>query len=56
MPKLMSYPAAMLDYFGHRDPSAPNKTQAFMDELRALTDEDKAEFRQMLTTVGYEIK
>lgn len=51
--KKMSFPAAMLDYFGRR-PGHPS-AKDFMDELKALTNADKIWFRQNLATVGYDI-
>jgi hypothetical protein len=46
---IKSYAQAMLDYFGKNG----KDTQAFMTELRALHDIDKAEFRMMLSEIGY---
>ena len=52
MSKQMTFVAAMKDYFGY----LPNTAAAdFLKELKALTPEDKAEFRHLLSTVGYEI-
>ena len=52
MPKQMSFVMAMKDYFGLR----PNTTNVgFMQELKALSDEDKAWFRAELPKVGYEL-
>jgi hypothetical protein len=51
--KKMTFAAAMKDYFGFREGHAT--VGGFMAELRALTDEDKAELRKLLPTVGYEI-
>ena len=42
---------AMLDYFGTNG----KDNMAFMKEMKALTDEDKAWFRANLPSVGYEI-
>lgn len=50
--KMMTYAAAMKDYFGYR----PGEGAAqFMGELKALSNEYKAWFRENLATVGYEI-
>lgn len=52
MTKQMTFAAAMKDYFGFH----PNQTiSGFMQELKALTDEDKKWFRANLPSVGYEI-
>ena len=51
--KKMSFAAAMRDYFGDR-PGATGPG-AFLAELKALTFEDRAWFRQHLPSVGYEI-
>lgn len=50
----MSFPMAMRDYFGNRP--GHDKASEFMAELKALTDEDKADFRTMLVGVGYVLK
>lgn len=49
--KTYSFAAAMIDFFGKR-PDKPSAAD-FMAELRALTDEDKAEFRKGLESKGY---
>lgn len=50
--KQMSFAAAMKDYFGY----LPNGNAAsFMQELRALNEEDRKWFRDNLPKVGYEI-
>jgi hypothetical protein len=51
--KLMTYAQAMRDFF-YRE--GTDNLQSFMAELRALTAEDKAEFKLMLVSAGYEIK
>lgn len=51
--KTYSYPLAMLDFFGKRPGN--DSTADFMAELKALTDTDKAEFREMLTAKGYKL-
>lgn len=43
-----SFPAAMMDYFGKRGTNLD-----FMNELKQLTDADKAELREMLKEAGY---
>jgi len=48
----MSYVEAMKDYFGF----LPGQTMSeFFRELKQLTDTDRAEFKAMLRSVGYEI-
>jgi hypothetical protein len=50
--KKLTFAAAMKDYFGYQ----PGKTATdFMQEIKALTPEDKAWFRANLPSVGYEI-
>lgn len=51
--KTYSFPLAMLDFFGKR----PGRESAadFMAELKALTAEDKAEFREALAEKGYKL-
>lgn len=47
-----SFAAAMKDYFGY----LPGQDmRGFMEELRALTPEDRAYFRDGLKSVGYQI-
>lgn len=46
---IKSFPAAMLDFFGKNG----KDNVAFMGELKALTDADKAQYREMLKGVGY---
>ena len=46
---IKSFPAAMLDYFGKNG----KDNVAFMGELKALSDQEKAEFRAMLKAIGY---
>jgi uncharacterized protein YcgL (UPF0745 family) len=46
---ITSFPLAMMDYFGKNG----KETSDFMQELKALTDADKAEFRAMLKEQGY---
>jgi hypothetical protein len=46
---ITSFPVAMLDYFGKNG----KETSGFMQEMKALTDADKAEFRSMLKEIGY---
>jgi hypothetical protein len=45
-----SFPAAMMHYFGKKE---GQETSGFLAELKALSDTEKAEFRQMLRDVGY---
>ena len=45
---ITSFPQAMMDYFGKR-----GETADFLKELKALTDKDKADFRDMLKEAGY---
>lgn len=47
--KILSFVSAMLDYFGKNG----KDSQAFMGEIRALTDEDRAWFKAELPKVGY---
>jgi len=49
--KTYSFPLAMLDFFGKNG----KETMEFMNELKALTDTDKAEFRAMLVEKGYKL-
>ena len=44
-----SLPAAAMDYFGRLG----KDSYGFLQELKALTDADKSEIRQMLREVGY---
>lgn len=46
---IKSFPAAMLDFFGKNG----KDNVAFMGELKALSDVEKAEYREMLKGVGY---
>ena len=50
--KKVTFVQAMKDYFGIRDGSS---NLGFMQEMRDLTDDDKAWFRENLSKVGYEI-
>ena len=50
---ITSFPIAMLDYFG-KHPDRPT-TAEFMNEMKALSDQDKAEFRAMLKEIGYQL-
>jgi hypothetical protein len=52
MAKQMTFVAAMRDYFGLKPGQAP---ASFLQEMKALTDNDKAWFRAELPKVGYEI-
>lgn len=52
MAKKMSLTAALKDYFGYKE---GQNAMGFMQELKALTAEDKAWFRTNLPSVGYEI-
>ena len=50
--KQMTFVAAMRDFFGMK----PGETlQEFMQEMKALTQEDREDFRIMLGQVGYTI-
>jgi len=50
--KVMSFTAACKDFFGYK----PGQTLSeFMNEVRALTPEDKAYFTKLFPSVGYEI-
>lgn len=49
--KNYSFPLAMLDFFGKNG----KETSDFMGELKALTDQDKRDFREMLTEKGYKL-
>ncbi len=51
--KKMSFAAAMKDYFG---PLPGGNSMGFLQELKALTDDDKKWFRANLPSVGYEIQ
>jgi len=51
--KVMTYAQAMRDFFYR---NGVDTLQTFMVELKALTPEDKAEFKAMLTGAGYELK
>lgn len=52
----MPFAAAMKDYFSARKKDdGSNDLIGFMNELKALTDADKAWFRDNLSSVGYEI-
>lgn len=48
--KRMTFIAAIKDYFGPNPDGVP-----LLNELKALTSEDRAWFRANLATVGYEI-
>ena len=48
-----TFPAAMMDFFG----KLPEETtKSFMEELKALTAEDRAEFTRLLKEKGYKIQ
>lgn len=47
---MMSFPQAMMHYFGKR-----GETSDFLKELKALTDADKADLREMLKGIGYKL-
>ena len=50
--KEMSFVTAMKDYFG----ILPGKTTSdFLQELKALTPEDREYFKKRLETVGYKV-
>lgn len=52
MSKKMTFVAACNDYFGKK----PAQTlMEFRDELKLLSDKDKADPSEMFKTVGYEI-
>jgi len=54
--KKMTFVSAMRDYFGYLVIDGAQETPSqFLQELKKLTDEDKAWFRANLPTVGYEI-
>lgn len=50
--KKLSLVAALKDYFGMKP---DQNAMGFMQEIKALTPEDKAWFRANLPSVGYEI-
>lgn len=50
--KKMTFIAAMKDYFGMKSGQAP---MDFLKEVKALTDEDRVYFRNLLPSVGYQI-
>lgn len=50
--KQMTLVAALKDYFGYLPGSGAAE---FLKEIKALTPQDKADFRAMLPSVGYEI-
>jgi len=50
--KPTSLPMAILDYFGKKPGQS---TAEFMQELKALTAEDKAELRVLLRAKGYPV-
>lgn len=52
--KKMTFVTAMKDYFGART-GTDGSPMAFLQEMKALTDEDKKWFRENLPKVGYEI-
>lgn len=52
-PKKMTFVAAMRDFFFR---PGVDTLQTFMQELKALTPEDKNDFRAMLPSVGYELQ
>ena len=50
--KQLTFSMAMRDYFGLK----PDQTlREFIEEMKALTPEDREEFKKLLTTVGYQI-
>lgn len=50
--KPTSLPAALMHFFGKK----PDQTTAdFMQEIKALTDEDRKDFRAMLSERGYNL-
>jgi hypothetical protein len=49
--KQMSFISAMLDYFGKNG----KDNLSFMNEIKALSPEDRVWFLTNLSTVGYEI-
>lgn len=52
MAKQMKFASAMMDFFGRH----PGQTLSqFMEELRALSDAERAWFKANLAKVGYEI-
>lgn len=55
--KQMTFVAAMRDYFGYktRPDGTPGTAGDFLQELKALTPEDKEYFKKNLATVGYDI-
>lgn len=53
MAKILSFVEAMRDYFGLKEGQTLSD---FYQELKALSTEDRAWFRQELPKVGYEIK
>lgn len=57
--KQMKFVTAMKDFFGSRPswavPEGSTPLVDFMNELKALTDKDRADFTKWLATVGYEI-
>jgi hypothetical protein len=48
----MSFVLAMKDYFGLKEGET---AMGFMQEMRALSDDDKKWFRENLPSVGYKI-
>jgi hypothetical protein len=61
MAKAMSFVTAMKDYFNtspslYSEKPLVQTPSEFLQELKKLTDDDKAWFRQHLGTVGYEIQ
>lgn len=51
MEKIMSFASAMLDYFGKNGKSSVE----FMQEMKALTPDDRQFFRSELARVGYKL-
>ena len=51
MSKIMSFVTAMLDYFGKNGKSSTE----FMQEMKALTPDDRKWFEENLAKVGYTI-
>ena len=50
--KCMTFVVAMREYFGYRQGTGPAE---FLQELKALTEKDKNDFKAMFSAVGIEI-
>lgn len=50
--KKMSFATACLDYFGKKPGQSSTE---FMNEIRALSEKDRADLKAMFPSVGYEI-